>query len=151
MGIETPVTTTLFQGWFLRIFLLLAAVMGFLGVATTTSHRLNVTVMGVAGEMSAASLRQTLPVHWLATDVGPKADFTVQIRSTGNRSQTTMIHLRRDVVEALLRGETRRLTYEEGNPRNYLLVGEAPPPFGLGWLFLGLAFLAVFLYSLRLR
>lgn len=151
MPVETPQTTSLFKGWMLRISLLLVAFMGILGVFENTSHRLYVTSWGIPGEITMANPRQGLPTSWLDTENGPRADLTVRIKSDSQPPQTTNLFLSRTTIEALMRGETKRLTYEKGNPRRHRLDSEPPPPYGFGWLFLGLVGLAAFIFSLRLR
>jgi hypothetical protein len=151
MAIQTPQTTSLFRGWLFRIFLLIFGLAGFIGMAADTMHRLSVTTYGVFAEIAAASLRQPLPITWSEHDGSLKAPFTVRIQPKSGPEIVSELFLRRDVVEALLRGEKRNISYEQGNPRRYLLTGDQPPPFGFGWLLFGLVFSALFVFSLRLR
>jgi hypothetical protein len=151
MRIETPQSTSIFRGWLFRMFMLVFSLAGFLGVAANTSHRLSVTSDGVPAEIAVASRAQAMPSAWLDDDGQAKAPFTVRIQAPAGPARVADLSLRREVVEALLRGETRQIVHEQGNPQRFLMAGDPPPPFGLGWLAFGIVFLAVFVLSLRLR
>ena len=150
MAIQTPQTTSLFRGWLFRIFLFVFALGGFIGMAAHTTERLSVTMYGIPAEIAMASVTQTLPTTWSEYNGSLKSTFTVRIQPMSRPEIVSDLFLSREVVQALMRGEKRKISYEEGNPRRYLLAGEEPPPFGFGWLLFGLAFSALFLWSLRL-
>lgn len=148
---QTPPSTGLLRGWTFRIFLLVAAFAGFIGTAADTHHRLQVSTYGIPATIKLASRYQTPPTSWYHHEGSPRASFLVKISPDNGSELTSELYLPKEIVEALLRGESRRIVFADGNPRRFILQGDPLPPFGVGWLVFGVVFLGLFLYSLRLR
>ena len=148
---ETPQSTSLVRGWTFRIFLFVGALCGFLGTAANTEHRWQISMHGVPAQIEAASPTQAIPDHWSDYEGRLRAPFVVKIKPENRRPILSELFLPKDVVEALLKGETREIVFADGNSRSFIMQGDPLPPFGVGWFLLGSFFLALFLYSLRLR
>jgi hypothetical protein len=136
---ETPQSTSLVRGWTFRIFLLVAALAGFLGTAADTEHRLQISMHGVPATIELASKTQTLPNNWSNYENRLRAPFFVKIKPDNGDRLSAELFLSKEVVEALLKGETRKIVFAEANPRRFIMQDDPLPPFGVGWLIFGLS------------
>lgn len=139
----------LVRAWSFRIWLLVAALAGFVGTIVNTQDRLQFSSKGVAATITRASDTQKVPTDadWL----GGQHDFYVKAVSRDGKESSFTLLLSRPTIETLVDGGQAEIIYVRDNPRRHLMQGEPLPPFGLGWLVFGLASLSVFLYSLQLK
>ena len=140
----------LFRKWFFRILLLVAALACFLGNVVNISDRWQLS-HGVSATIKAASKHQEIPRSYSEYEGKLRAVFDVKILSANGTEFITQLFLPKEVVENLIQGGSVDIVYVKDNPRRHLIKGDALPPYGVGVFLAGLAFLAVFCFSLKLR
>ena len=140
----------LFRKWFFRILLLVAALACFLGNVVNISDRWQLS-HGVSATIKAASKHQEIPRSYSEYEGKLRAVFDVKILSANGTEFITQLFLPKEVVENLIQGGSVDIVYVKDNPRRHLIKGDALPPYGVGLFLAGLAFLAVFCFSLKLR
>lgn len=140
----------LFRKWLFRIFLLVGALACFLGNILNISDRWQLS-HGVSATIKAAGKHQEIPRNYSEYEGKLRAVFDVKILSANGNEFITQLFLPKEVIEKLIQGGSAEIVYVKNNPRRHLVKGDALPPYGIGLLLGGLAFLAVFLLSLKLR
>ena len=136
--------------WFFRIFLLVGALACFLGNIVNISDRWQLS-HGVSATIKVASKHQEIPRSYSEYEGKLRAVFDVKILSANGSEFNTQLFLPKEVVENLIQGGSVDIVYVKDNPRRHLVKGDVLPPYGVGLFVGGLAFLAVFLFSLKLQ
>lgn len=114
------------------------------------SARFQLSMDGVPATIQRASATTPAPTAWSEYAGASRALFPVRIASGDGRTLATNLFLPEAVIRRLLDGETVPITLVWKNPRRFLLEGESLPPYGGGWILLGLLFGGAFLYARRL-
>jgi len=144
-------STGLVRAWTFRMFLLVGAVVGFLGMITSIQDRMAVTTHGVAATIEIFNLKQNAPSSWSTYEGHSRAMVYVRVKPEKEREFSRELFLRKDIVDALFREEPQHIIYEDGNPARFVMRSDPLPPYGFGWLVFGFVFLGIFLWSLKLR
>lgn len=125
-------------------------VSSFLAIGPDVHRRLTLATSGVRASIAAAHPNRPPPADWTRRDGVERAVFRVRVQSVQGTEFSSDLYLRRDVVEALARGEAREIVFAAGNPRMFRMADEDPNAIPLVWPALGCVLLGVFVYSLRI-
>lgn len=139
------------RAWTFRIMLLVATLCGILGTANNTADRLALSMNGVPATITLARSSQKVP---LPSDPGwldGHYSYYVKVTTTDGKESYPTLFLSKQVIETIVEGGHAEIIFSKDNPGRFLMKGEPLPSFGFGWLIFGLAFFAIFLYSLRLK
>lgn len=147
----SPRPQQLVQRLLFKVMLGAMAFSCFLIASPEASIRLDLELHGIPATMQRAAATAPAPTSWMEDQGTSRADFPVRLTSRDGATKATNLFLPEHVVRSLLAGETANITVVWDTPRRFVLEGEPAPPIGGGWIALGLALSATFLFALRLR
>ncbi len=147
---QSAPSTGLLRGWTFKIMLLAMSLSCFIGTIANTYDRLQLS-NGVPATIECASGSQKAPSDWSEYEGRVRSQFYVKVKTTDGKESFSTLYLTKEVIDGLVNGKQSQIIFVRDNPRRFLMKGEPLPSFGLGWALMGAVFLAVFLYSLKLR